>query len=155
MEVVQKLIPLVMEEWHQLMERIKNKIIRVTSLEQTFQNLHSDEEYRLELIVLAQTGNGKPPDSTVKIDWVDNILGNMQDFSLLVRMQKWLPALLKIRKLVAPLLTLDADKDPHFKELTQLLEAHKQRWDQQTLGSLSILVEPIKKEKVPTAWPLV
>jgi len=102
--VVSELIPKVKTEWKELMDSVKTRHISIHKLQKTFSTLKSDDEYMAELRILAMTGSGEPKKEKVDA-WVAESATKLTDFSLLVRMQKWLPALLKIRQLFQTMFT--------------------------------------------------
>jgi RZ type zinc finger domain/AAA domain (dynein-related subfamily) len=149
-QMVFDLLPAVKREWRVLMEAVRDRTITIDRLQHTFAALNSDTECETELRVLALTGEGKVNEVAMQAEWVDTSFARMKDFLLLVRLSKWLPALLKIRELTTDLFATQAADDEYYSKLQTLLVMHREQWSSQTLDTVSSLVEPLRIQVVDT-----
>jgi len=146
-DLVKELIPRVKREWQAMLTSVRSRSMGIITLKRTFGKLSSKTEMPKELITLARTGDGNPPTHDwVEEKWMVQTRANLEDYFMLEHMQKWLPSLLKLRDVVQPLLSGKAGDDKYFRKINDLYTAQKSRWEQQTLTSLTELVEPVKKE---------
>lgn len=150
--VVESLLPTVKREWRHLLHTVRDRSIPVSVLHRTFGLLSTDAECLSELLTLVRTGEGELISTAISVKddvayrWIEECAQQLHDFLLMERMAKWLPALLRIRELLQLLFTTDVAADAHYQRLNQLLSSQQQSWSQQTLGSLSALVTPVKAE---------
>ncbi len=137
------------------MEELRQRTISISRLQQTFAKLKSDEACVVELKLLAQTGHGSV--QQVQFEWVNESASKLRDFMLLMRLRKWLPALLDLRRVLAgdaepgaagkasSFFSKPVEDDVFFTRIEALCKQHAQVWDQQTLNSVSALVAPVKE----------
>ena len=151
-DVIAKLLPAVKERWRAFKVEVRDQTASIDKLQATFATLPSPAECDKELRLLALTGEGVPGSSVG--EWVAESSARLRDFLLLARLRFWLPALLKLRRLVGDLVTTPEHDDEYFEKTAALAERQEKEWKEQTLRSVTLLVEPLKGDILDHLTPL-
>ena len=143
-QVADVLLPKVKQEWSALFNSIKDQVITTAELHQQFSRLETSKRCKAELKLLASTGEGQVS-SAAEPDWLAEVMQKLDDFLLSERLQRWIPAILAVRTMMDDLFKIKEDDDSSVVKVRTFYETVQQQWDQQVLGTLSTLVEPVKE----------
>jgi hypothetical protein len=165
--VISTLIPCVQRQWRALLNGVSARTLPIATaagagaggggdealaLRSTFGQLSSNQECLKELLLLVRTGEGGVISTDAisltgdTFSWLREVAQQLSDFMLMEKIGKWLPGLLRTRVILAALFAAPVDADEHYARIQQLLDNVERLWANQTLGSLSRLVEPVKAE---------
>ncbi len=159
--VISTLIPCVQRQWRALLHGVSARTLPIAAaggggdelaLRSTFGQLSSNQECLKELLLLVRTGEGGVIATDAisltgdTFSWLREVAQQLSDFMLMEKIGKWLPGLLRTRVILAALFAAPPAADEHFARITRLLDSVERLWANQTLGSLSRLVEPVKAE---------
>jgi energy-coupling factor transporter ATP-binding protein EcfA2 len=147
-------LPVVKRDWLELKDSLYQRNIKIPQLQATFGSLAGDSAIKTELNILANTclfeeKTGKliqHNEHSKELSWVNTVAEKLADFSLLVRTTRWFPALIKIRHVATELFSNSLASDDYCNKLDALNQFNSASWNDETLESLSALVEPIKAE---------
>lgn len=73
-----------------------------------------------------------------------DVLVSIEDFILSMRLRRWIPALLHVRRSMGRLCELNEGDDAWMTQVGTFHDMLEADWDQQSLGSISGLVEPVR-----------
>ena len=121
---------------------MKHQTIKTEVLVQRFGRLKSKQARANELLMLLTTGVA----SNVQEEGAsgEQILQSIEDFILCQSLRRWIPSILRVRACMSRLCELSVEDDTTVTRLQQFEETLEANWENQMLGELSALVEPIR-----------
>eukprot|EP01047_Picozoa_sp_COSAG01_P037911 COSAG01_NODE_3044_length_6674_cov_45.773232_3_plen_1862_part_01 len=132
------------ESWAGLHRGMVQLTLSTAELQRWFHPLKSPQQRESEVRMLASTGQGCVDEAASKDLWITSCLEKVEEFILCCSLKEWLPGIVDMRTLLADLFEVEIDRDESMGRLHTFAETMQQRWSDETLASLSSLIEPVK-----------